>query len=115
MIAVDDSQKDREAPAKSVEELVERLSVYIGRTLKVKTSMVATISNNGSAYGSTDVHMAIGELTAIALIRKHDSVLSIQMGVKLGDKPDHIVRLNSEISVLTDGRWVPIHDPKNGN
>ena len=108
MISVDEAARALVAPAQSIEELLDRLSVLIGRVLKVQ---VARVPSTDYGYGSS-AYTAIGELLALIHAEGSDRI-TVRIGPKNGESvADRQLKLSSEISLLRDGLWVPIHTPE---
>ena len=108
MIDVEAAQKAREAPAKTLDDLADRLYALIGRTLKLKVERI-----EGTNYTSgTNGYTTSGVLGAVYFADYSKSV-SVRFSAHSNEETLSL-RLTSEVSMLTDGKWIPIHTPEGG-
>ena len=108
MIDVEAAQKAREAPAKTLDDLADRLYALVGRTLKLKVKRVEGTSYAGGAEGYT----TSGVLDAV-YFAEYSKSISVRFSAHSKEEILSL-RLTSEVSMLTDGKWIPIHTPEGG-
>jgi len=107
MIDLTKSQAELTGPAETLEELFDRLSSRIDRVIRLKA--------RDYDYGYRGV-LVSGTLEAVQYIvseRSFTVYLSSSAAVKT--PLQYSISLDSELSLLTDGQWVPIHMPKGRN
>lgn len=121
MIDVEKTDRERQAPAANPEELFDRLSVHVGRVVKVEVLG----DPESYSYGrSRNGYRVVGTLDSILLENdleedaEEEESLLLVLGTVPADKESNeheVLRKGTRISVLTDGRWVPIHEPEGRN
>jgi len=109
MIDVEATQRAREAPAKTLEELADRLYGLIGRTLKLNVARVPGTNYSGGSNGYT----TSGVLGAVCLPENSKSIM-VRFSAHSNEETLNL-KLTSEVNILADGTWTPIHRPEDGD
>jgi len=108
MIEVTEARAELDAPAKSLEELADRLYPLAGRTLKVSLPRVPRSNYDAGSKAFT----VAGILDSVVLFDGAGAI-SVYIGAASGNTDQRRkVGLSSTVSVLTDGGWVLVHRPK---
>ena len=114
MIEVNESAKTADGPARSLREIFDRLSVLVGRVIRVELRPIPGDDNRWSrpvALSST-----VGTLRWLSYKEGTSSQVTAFIDKPSAEQskppnPFESLDLRSEISVLTDGQWRMIHDP----
>jgi len=111
MIAVDEAQRKRDAAAQTVEELAERIYLLVGRVVRLEVPRA-----DATRWAPANrAYTAVGILDSLVFPEGLDTI-SVYLGASSGNvEQRRKVLLSSKVSVLTDGSWVTIHDPKDGD
>ena len=96
-----EARAELNAPAKTIEELAERIFDLAGRMLKLRIEPTAAMEG----YTEMGVFNR-GVLT------DGRSYVSAYLGASAVIDQRCAVTLSSTVSVLTDGKWVPVHTPE---
>jgi len=105
MIEAAEAAKTLSAPARTVEELYERLEVHIGQIIRVRT---LKLDGDEHLRFPVGLRVATGELKWLHLTRKNGAIRVYFEDERAAMVPTNLRR---EVSVLIDGQWKIIHDP----